>query len=117
MFEWTKNIFIGLLTGHVNGSNHTKRVLLSNQKCINIHPNENSQESHYYPFSVILDRYVGSCNTINDVPNKICAPNKAEDLSLIVSNMITGICEKDYVWNTAICNCKNGKYLASIMND
>ena len=27
------------------------------------------------------------------------------------------LCEKDYVWNPATCNCKNGKYLASIMND
>ena len=27
------------------------------------------------------------------------------------------ICEKDYVWNPATCNCKNGKYLASIMDD
>ena len=26
------------------------------------------------------------------------------------------VCEKD-VWNPAICNCKNGKYLASITND
>ena len=113
MFQLTKKIFIGLLTGHVNGPNHTKRVLLSNQKCINLHPNENSQESHYYPFSVILDIYVGSCNTINDVPNKICTPDKAEDLSLIVSNMITGICEKDYVWNTATCNCEKWKIFSN----
>ena len=102
-----------MLTGHVNGPNHTKRVLLSNQKCINLHPNENSQESQYYPFSVILDIYVGSCNTINDVPNKICTPDKAEDLSLIVSNMITGICEKDYVWNTATCNCEKWKIFSN----
>ena len=26
-------------------------------------------------------------------------------------------CEKDYVWNPAKCNCENGKYLASIVND
>ena len=26
-------------------------------------------------------------------------------------------CEKDYVWNPATCNYKNGKYLESIMND
>ena len=25
--------------------------------------------------------------------------------------------EKDYVWNPAICNCENGKYLANIMVD
>ena len=27
------------------------------------------------------------------------------------------LCEKGYVWNPAKCNCENGKYLASIMND
>ena len=25
--------------------------------------------------------------------------------------------EKDYIWNPSECNCKNGKYLGSIMND
>ena len=45
-------MFIGLLTGLVNGSNHTKSVLLGNQKYmiqptrINVHPNEYSQEFH-----------------------------------------------------------------------
>ena len=24
------------------------------------------------------------------------------------------LCEKDYVWNPAICSCENGKYLARI---
>ena len=32
MFGLIKKIFIGLLTGLVNGSNHRKRVSLSNQK-------------------------------------------------------------------------------------
>ena len=45
MFALIKNIFIGLLTGLVDRSNHTKCVLLSNKKCeipatlINLHPN------------------------------------------------------------------------------
>ena len=46
MFGLSKKIFIGILTGLVNGSNHTKCVSLSRQKCmtqptlINLHPNE-----------------------------------------------------------------------------
>ena len=58
MFGLIKQIFIKLLTGRVNGSNHTKCLLLSNQKCmnqatlINLHPNEYSQEFHYYPFAL-----------------------------------------------------------------
>ena len=27
------------------------------------------------------------------------------------------ICEIDYIWNPAICSCKNGKYLASIIDN
>ena len=27
------------------------------------------------------------------------------------------ICEKEYVWNPATCNCENRKYLASIIDD
>ena len=99
MFGLIKKIFIELLTGLVNGSNHTKCVSLSNQKCmiqptlINLHPNEYSQEFHYYPFAVKLDRCVGSCNTLNDLSNKVCIPNKTEDLNLSVFNLITGINE------------------------
>ena len=139
---------------------------ISNQKCdiqptlINLHPNEYSQEFHYYLFAVKLDRCVGSCNIMNDLSNKVCLPNKTKDLNLSMFSMITGInesktltkyisceckckfdgrkcnsdqwwnndkyrCEckkhsvreKDYVWNPATCNCENGKYLASIMDE
>ena len=27
------------------------------------------------------------------------------------------LCEKGYVWNPAICNCENGKYLRNPMDD
>ena len=48
---------------------------------------------HYYPFVIKLDRCVESCNTLNDLPNKVWVPNKTEDLHLSMSNMITGINE------------------------
>ena len=125
-----------------------------------LHPNGYSQELHYYPFTIKLDRCVGSCSILHDLSNKVCVPNKTEDLNLRVFNMITGInelktltkhvlceckckfngrkcnsnqkwnndkcwcqckkhnlCEKDYIWNPSTCNCKNGKYLANIMDD
>ena len=70
---------------------------MSNQKymiqpsLINLPSNEYIQELHYYPFAVKLDRCVGGCNTLNDLSNKVCVPNKTEDLNLSVFNMITGI--------------------------
>ena len=61
MFKLIKKKNIGLLTGLVNESNHTKYIL-SNQKCmiqpalINLHPNEQNQEFHCYLFMIKLDR-------------------------------------------------------------
>ena len=52
-----------------------------------------NQELHYYPLAVKLDRCVGSCNTLNDLSNKVCVPNKTEDLNLSMFSMIPGINE------------------------
>ena len=107
-----KKMFIVLLSSIINVSNHTKCVSLSNQKCmiqptiVNLNPNEYSQEFHYYPFLVILYKYVGSCNTLNDLSNKICIPNKTEDLNLSVFNMITGINESKTLTKHISCECK-----------
>ena len=91
-----------------------------------LHLNDYSQEFCYYPFSVKLDRCVGSCNTINDLSKKVYVPNKTEDLS--VFNMITAIngskilakhisgeykcrfherkCISDQWWNNDKCRCE-----------
>ena len=94
MFGLIKKTFIGLLTGIVSPSNHTKCVSLKNQKCmnqstlINLHSNEYSQELHYYIFAVKLDTFVGSCNTLNDLSNlSMCSKLNRR------INIITGIIE------------------------
>ena len=112
MFVLIKNIFFGLLTGLVNGSNHKKCVLLSNQKCmiqltlIDLHPNEYIQQFHYYPFAVKLDRCVGSFNTLNALSNKVFAPNKTESFNLSMFNMITGINESKTLTKHISYECK-----------
>ena len=93
MFGLIKKIFIQLLTGLVNGSNHTKCLSLTTQKCviqptlINFHLNKCSPELHHYPFTVKLERCVGICNALNDLSNK------TEDLNLGMFNMVRGINE------------------------
>ena len=90
MLGLIKKMFIGLLISLAN--RYAKCVSLSNQKCmiqptlINLHPNEYSQEFHYYPFTVKLDKCVGSCNTLNDLSNKVCVPNKTADYSKCVQH-------------------------------
>ena len=86
--------------------------MLSNQKCeiqpklINLHTNEYSQKFHYHPFAVKLNRCVGSCNTLNNLYNKLYVPNKTEDLYLSVLNMITGINESKTLTRHISCECK-----------
>ena len=98
-----KKIFIGLLTGLVSAFNQTKCLSLNNQECkiqptfINLHPNKYIRKFYYYPFIVKLSKRVGSCNTLSDLTNKVCVPNKKEDLNLSVLNLITGINESKNV--------------------
>ena len=105
-------MFIVLIASIVNAFTHTKYVSLSNQKCeiqpafINLQPNEYSQEFQYYPFTVTLDKYFETCSTLDDLTNKICVPNKTEDLNLRVFNMITGINESKTLTKHISCECK-----------
>ena len=69
-------------------------------------PNEYSQEFHYYPFSVKLDRCIESCNIISSLSNKVFVPNKTGDLNLSVFNMIRGINESKALTKHISCDCK-----------
>ena len=59
-----------------------------------------------YPFSIKLNRFVGSWNTLNDLSNKLCIPNKTEDLKLSVFNMITRVNESKTLTKDISCKCK-----------
>ena len=52
-----------------------------------------------------LDRCAGSCITLNDLSNKVCIPNKTEDLNLSVFNMIIAINESKNLKGIS-CKCK-----------
>ena len=55
---------------------------------------------------VKFNKCVGSCNTLNDLSNKVCVPNKTEDLDLSVFNIITGINESKTLTKNISCECK-----------
>ena len=63
---------------------------------ISLNPNKYSQELHYYLFVVNLVKYIGNLNTLNDLSNRICVPNKTEDLKINIFNLITGINKSKY---------------------
>ena len=112
MFRFIKKMLIGLLNTIVNGSNHAKCLSLNNRQCmtqltlINLHPNEYTQGLHYYPFAFDLNRFVGSCKTLNELSNKVCFPNRTEDLNLSIFIMITWIKESETLTEHVSCKCK-----------
>ena len=71
-----------------------------------LHPNEYRQELHYYLFVVKLDRCVGSCNTLSNISNKVCVPNKTEDLNIHLFDMILGMNELEMLTQHISCECK-----------
>ena len=48
----------------------------------------------------------GSCNTLDDLSDRICVPNKTEDVNLSVFNMIIRINELKTLANHISCKCK-----------
>ena len=71
------------------------------KKCLLYYP-----ELHHYPFAGKLDKSARSCNTLSELSNKLCVPNKIEDLNLSVINMITGINELKALTKHILCECK-----------
>ena len=67
---------------------------------------EYSQELHYYPFAVKLDKCVRSCNILNDLSNRVCVPNKTEDLNIHVFNLIKERNESKFLTKDMACECK-----------
>ena len=99
-------------TSIVNASKHSKCVCLNNQQCriqptlINLRSNGYIQGLYGNQFAVNLERCVGSCDILNDLSNKICVPNKTEDLNLSIFNMITEKDESKTLTKHISCECK-----------
>ena len=87
MLKLVKQVFIGLLyfSKSLCSIVMYDHVKLNNQQCmaqptlINLHPNEYSEELCHYLFAVNLDRCMESCNTLRNLFNKVCFPNKTGD--------------------------------------
>ena len=89
MFRLIKQLLIALLS--FSESLATKCALLNNEPCMTrtFRINSNPVELKYYPFMISLHKCSGSCNSVNDLSIKICAPSKTKNRNVKVFNMIT----------------------------
>ena len=55
---------------------------------------------------ISVDRWNRSYNTVDDLPVKLCAPNKIKDVNVKVCNIITRINKSKTLLNYISCDCK-----------
>ena len=80
-----------LFSYNVLNVNSLKCVSINNQECrarpeiINI----NSNEPLFYPYSIKINNYGGSCNDINDPYAKLCVPDFVKGVNVKVFNLMS----------------------------
>ena len=100
-------------SGIVNNPDYLKWISLNNQQfksqptLINLYSNEYIEGLCYYPFAVNLYKCTGSCNTLNDLSNRVYISNKTKNLHLNVFNMITVINESQILAKHISCKRKS----------
>ena len=66
--------------------------------------NVNTNEPMFYPYSITINKYKCSCNTINDPSAKLCVPDTIKNINVKVFNLMSGI---KYSTKYLIYNVKN----------
>ena len=66
---------------------------------------DNSAEFKYYPFMISLDKYSGSCNSVDDLSTKICVLTETKDIYVKVFNMIITRNEAKAILKHILCDC------------
>ena len=81
---------------------------MNNQECkirskiINVKTNE----PIFYPYSIKINKFRGSCSTINDLYAKICVPDKIKNTNVKVFNLMSRTNEKRRIKRHKTCKCR-----------
>ena len=80
--------------------NEKSRVSNKNKKKTNI----NNNEPVFYPSSIKLNKYSGSCNNINDPYAKLCVPDAVKNIN--VFNLASWSNQTKHIEWHETCKCK-----------
>ena len=59
--------------------------------------NVNTNEPNFYPYSIRINKYKGSCNTIDDPYAKLCISYTIENINVKVFNLMSIINEARHI--------------------
>ena len=84
-------------------------VSVVNQKCKPrpkiLDVNEGVGEALFYPYNVLVNKYSGSCNTLNNPMAKLCVPNIIKRVNMQVYNFLMMLNETTSVLWYESCKC------------
>ena len=113
-----------------------------NQKCMRrpkiLDLNEGVREALFYPYNVQVNKFSGSCNTLDNPIEILCVPNVIKGLNMKVYNFLTmlnetrnvlwhesfkcvcklnsSICNNKQIWNSNTCRCDCNEDFAGMIN-
>ena len=88
IFEFVKKLFV--VTISFFSFNALKCVSMNNKEC-KIRPeiiNINSNETSFYPCSIKVNKYCGSCNNMNDPHSNLCVSDVVKNINVKVFNLM-----------------------------
>ena len=88
--------------------NSLECVSMNNQECkiraeiINV----NTNEPMFYAYRIKINKFKGSCNTINDPYAKLCVPDTIKNINAKVFNLMSRTNETRHIEWHKTCKCK-----------
>ena len=106
MFFHNNNFF----SYNILNVNSVECVSMNNQEC-KIRPeiiNLNTNEPLLYPYSIKINKFKGSCNTINDPDAKICFPDNIKNRNVKAFTLVSRTNKIRHIkWHkTCKCRCR-----------
>ena len=117
-------------------------VSVVNHKCMPrpkiLDVNEGIGEALFYPYNVLVNKFSGSCNTLDNPMSKICVLNVIKGINMQVYNFLmrlnetrnvlwhesckcvcklnSSVCNNKQIWNSDTCRCDCNEDFAGIIN-
>ena len=136
---WLINLTISLFS--IIKTRALECVSLINRKCMPrpkiLDVNEVVGEALFYPYNVLVNKFIGSCDTINNPMAKLCVPNIIKRIDMKVYNFLmrlnetrnvlwhesckcvcklnSPVCNNKQIWNSDTCRCNCNEDFASII--
>ena len=85
-------------------------ISMNNQEC-KIRPqivNLNGDDPMFFPFSIKISKFSGSCNNINNPQAKLCVSDVVKNLNVKVFNLMSRTNETKHIEWHETCKCKCG---------